>query len=223
MAHDSISVRLVGGGLGNQLFGYYAAAALAARHSVGLTLDTSWTRRGFTDHGLEILKLDLPGKWIMPGSLRARLTAPRSLPERVFAKCFQPLRRPPRIHEAQGFGHDPELWHQPPGTELRGYFQSWQIVESAVQGGYPRRPTLRTRSPWLESVSRRALQEKPIVMHVRRGDYVKIPEFGLLAASYYGSAIEILRSQGITGPIWLFSDEPHPPLQSSDGMRRSKL
>ena len=68
-----ITVRLVGG-LGNQLFGYYAGAALAAHLGVGLRLDTSWTRHGLTDHGVEILKFDLPGQglWGDRGEVASR-------------------------------------------------------------------------------------------------------------------------------------------------------
>ncbi|MFM9134478.1 MAG: alpha-1,2-fucosyltransferase [bacterium] len=205
-----ITVRLVGG-LGNQLFGYYAGAALAAHHGVPLRLDTSWTRYGITDHGIEILALDLPGEWIDNDSWRAKLSAPGTVPGRAFAKALRDipaLRKPLRIHEAPGVGDDPALLGQPPGTRLRGYFQSWRIVEYAVRAGYPRRPSLRRSSAWLDDMVGRAAQERPIAVHVRRGDYAKVDEFGLLGASYYEPALDALRGQGIDGPVWLFSDEP---------------
>ena len=205
-----ITVRLVGG-LGNQLFGYYAGAALAAHLGVPLVLDTSWTRYGITDHGIEILTLDLPGEWRSNSSLRARLSAPGTIPGRAVAKAIREvpaLRKPLRIYEAPGVGEDPHLFDQPPGTRLRGYFQSWRIVESAVDAGYPRRPTLKRPSSWLRDLEQRARRERPIAVHVRRGDYAKVDEFGLLGPAYYEPAISRLREQGIGGPLWLFSDEP---------------
>ena len=205
-----ITIRLVGG-LGNQLFGYYAGAALAARHGAPLRLDTSWVRHGITDHGIEILRFDLPGDWMDDRSLGARLSAPGSLVGRAWSKALREvpaLRRPLRIHEAEGVGHDPTLLDQPPGTRLRGYFQSWRTVQNAMDSGYPRRPRLRYQSSWLDQIISRAQDESPLVVHVRRGDYAKVPEFGLLGASYYESAIDRLRGEGVTGPIWLFSDEP---------------
>ena len=205
-----ITVRLVGG-LGNQLFGYYAGAALAARHGAPLRLDTSWVRHGMTDHGIEILRFDLPGEWLDDRSLRARLSAPGSLAGRAWARAIREvpaLRSSLRIHEAEGVGHDPTLLDQPPGTRLRGYFQSWRTVQNAVDSGYPRRPQLRHESNWLDHLAARAQRESPLVVHVRRGDYAKVPEFGLLAASYYEPAIDRLRAEGVTGPLWLFSDEP---------------
>ena len=206
----SITVRLIGG-LGNQLFGYYAGAALAAQHKTTLRLDTSWTRHGITDHGIEILKFDLPGEWIPNDSLKAKLSAPGTVPGRAVAKALRDipaLRKPLRIHEAPGVGHDSTLLDQPPGTRLRGYFQSWQTVEYAVHAGSPRRPALKRPSEWLEAMIERSRAERPIAVHVRRGDYAKVSEFGLLGPAYYEAAIERVREHGVTGPIWLFSDEP---------------
>jgi hypothetical protein len=205
-----ITVRLIGG-LGNQLFGYYAGAALAARHHATLRLDTSWTRHGITDHGIEILRFDLPGEWLSNDSWRARVSAPGTLPGRAVAKAIREtpaLRKALRIHEAPGVGHDATLFDQPPGTRLRGYFQSWRTVQNAVDSGYPRRPRLKHPSVWLEAITERAEREQPLAVHVRRGDYTKVDEFGLLGPTYYEPAIEWLRAEGISGPIWLFSDEP---------------
>ena len=205
-----ITARLIGG-LGNQLFGYYAGAALAAHHGVPLRLDTSWTRHGITDHGIEILNFDLPGEWLSNDSWRARLSAPGTVPGRAIAKAVREipaLGRPLRIHETAGIGHDPALLDQPAGTRLRGYFQSWQTVDYAVQRGYPRRPTLKRPSEWLERISTRAEAERPVAVHVRRGDYAKVPGLGLLGPSYYEVAITRVRERGASGPLWLFSDEP---------------
>lgn len=205
-----ITVRLIGG-LGNQLFGYYAGAALAAKQDTTLRLDTSWTRHGISDHGIEILRLSLPGEWMSDDSLRARLSAPGTLPGRAWAKAVRAipaLRRPMRIHEAPGVGHDPTLLQQPAGTRLRGYFQSWRTVQNAVDSGYPRRPELKEPSQWLEGLIESAARQHPLAVHVRRGDYAKVGGFGLLGPSYYEGAIERMRAEGVDGPIWLFSDEP---------------
>ena len=207
---NAITVRLVGG-LGNQLFGYYAGAALAAHHGVPLRLDTSWTRHGITDHGIEIRQLDLPGEWLSDDSLRARLFAPGTIPGRAVAKALRDtpaLRRRLRIHEAPGIGDDPSLLEQSPGTHLRGYFQSWRIVQCAVHAGFPRRPRLRVQSEWLARIAARGRDLQPIAVHVRRGDYAKVRDFGLLGPAYYEPAIRRLRDAAIPGPIWLFSDEP---------------
>lgn len=205
-----ITVRLVGG-LGNQLFGYYAGAALAAHRGVPLHLDGSWTRHGITDHGIGILDLDLPGEWRTTDDQPVPMGPPGGFPRRAAAKVlrtFPLLGRPLRVHQARGTGWDPDLFHQPPGTRLRGYFQSWRIVERAVQAGYPRRPDLRTPSEWLEQTVARMDREQPIAVHVRRGDYLTTTDFEILGPRYYQAAVSDVRERGLTGPIWLFSDDP---------------
>ena len=213
-----ITVRLVGG-LGNQLFGYYAGAALAGRHGAPLRLDTSWTRHGITDHGIAIRDLDLPGEWLPEGG-RSRLLAPGTLLGRASGKAVReigPLARMMRVHEASSVGHDPQLLQLPAGTRLRGYFQSWRIVSTAIDYGYPRRPSLREPSPWLERMRERAERERPIAVHVRRGDYAKVAEFGLLGRDYYDRALAQLRERGIDGPVWVFSDDPAAAREVVDG------
>lgn len=212
----AITVRLLGG-LGNQLFGYFAGAALAAHRGVPLRLDTSWTRHGLTDHGIEILRFDLPGDWTAEEGPWTNLVGPGTLPARVlgtFLREIPALRRALHVHEAPGVGDDPALFQQPPGTRLRGYFQSWSIVDRAVRSGYPRRPMLKRSSPWLVDVIARAEQLRPIIVHVRRGDYAHVPEFGLLGPAYYERAIDLVRSRGLAGPLWLFSDEPQVARQA---------
>lgn len=205
----AVSVRLLGG-LGNQLFGYAAAFALSRHLGTELIADTSRTRRGFTDHGIEILKLDLPGKW--PGATdRAGITSSNALPARAVSRLLWGtpiLRKAFRIYSAPGVGHDDQLFHLKPGTKLNGYFQSWRIVDVANGMGLPRRPQLRVPSRLLDDYVALAHQQCPIAVHVRRGDYAKIPEFGLLASTYYESGITLLRREGFTGPIWIFTDDP---------------
>lgn len=209
MASRPVTVRLVGG-LGNQLFGYYAGAALAAHRGVPLRLDTSHTRHGVTDHGIEILKFDLPGTWLSDDRLLVRLAPPGSVHCRAFDRL---LRQVPiggkllRIHHESPDDDLSALLEQPAGTRLRGYFQSWQIVEYAVKAGYPRRPTLRSPSPWLDGITRRIRAEQPIAIHVRRGDYLSVGIFETLGPDYYEQAIQSLREQGFSGPLWLFSDD----------------
>ena len=57
-------------------------------------------------------------------------------------------------------------------------------------------------------MAERARREHPIVVHVRRGDYVQVDGFGLLGPDYYMAALTRLRERGVSGPVWLFSDDP---------------
>lgn len=205
-----ITARLIGG-LGNQLFGYYAAAALAAHHEVELRIDTSWSTPAITGHSSVIRDFDLPGIWLPDERFANRLAPPRSLRRRVINKVVgevSPLWGISGLYRSPVVGHDPDLFRQQPHATLWGFFQSWSTVQSAVDAGYSRRPALRSPSAFLDSLIIRAHRERPISVHVRRGDYVREPSFGLLGMGYYSAAVDALRERGLTGPVWVFSDEP---------------
>jgi hypothetical protein len=53
-----------------------------------------------------------------------------------------------------------------------------------------------------------AESDKPIVMHVRRGDYSSEDNFGLLGPKYYEVAINEILTRTNSSKIWLFSDDP---------------
>lgn len=202
-----ITVRLIGG-LGNQLFGYYAGAALAGMRGTSLRLDISHTRHGITDHGIGILDFDLPGEWLPE---RRAWSTPGRLPSRAAARLVRAvpsLATMMRVYTSTAVGHDPTVLTLPAGTRLRGYFQSWKLASTALDFGYPRRPAVKQLSNWAEELASRARAENPLIVHVRRGDYSQVDEFGMLGRGYYTKAIERMRERGIAGPVWVFSDDP---------------
>lgn len=202
-----ITVRLIGG-LGNQLFGYYAGAALAGMRGTSLRLDISHTRHGITDHGIGILDFDLPGEWLPE---RRAWSTPGRLPSRAAARLVRTvpsLATMMRVYTSTAVGHDSTVLTLPAGTRLRGYFQSWKLASTALDFGYPRRPAVKQLSNWAEELASRARAENPLIVHVRRGDYSQVDEFGMLGRGYYTKAIERMRERGIAGPVWVFSDDP---------------
>jgi hypothetical protein len=211
-----ITARLIGG-LGNQLFGYYAGAALAGMRRTSLRLDISHTRHGITDHGIGILDFDLPGEWLPE---RRAWSTPGRLPSRAAARLVRSapsLATMLRVYTSTAVGHDPTVLTLPAGTRLRGYFQSWKLASTALDFGYPRQPALRKPSAWADELTTRAQRERPVIVHVRRGDYALVNEFGMLGRGYYDAAIARMRDRGIAGPVWVFSDDPNEALKIVDG------
>lgn len=91
---------------------------------------------------------------------------------------------------------------------LHGYFQSATYLSRSNTYDRMKSLTLTNPSERLDSFKIRAAEQKPIVVHVRRGDYRYEDNFGLLGPKYYQLAFEYLRSQNKIETIWLFSDEP---------------
>jgi hypothetical protein len=58
-----------------------------------------------------------------------------------------------------------------------------------------------------ESMRQRIIQENPIIIHIRRGDYAFEPDFGVLSSAYYRDGLNFLKSKGAEGRVWAFTDD----------------
>ena len=57
-------------------------------------------------------------------------------------------------------------------------------------------------------MSEYARSAKPVIMHVRRGDYQAFEDiYGLLSSVYYLNALKIVPKELQSNPIWVFSDD----------------
>lgn len=192
-----IYVRLTDG-LGNQMFQYAAARALAERRGTHVSVDVSPYR---DPRNWRYYKL-----WYFP---RLRL---HSLPAQYLTQTFQLLQRPRSAptHVMTGLGFDPQVNCLPDWTYLRGYFPSEQyfsdnadLIRSlfdlsafVLEGDVAR----------VESLAR----GRPCVsVHVRRGDYVgnELFEIGNLQGFYRRALRETLNEAG-NACILVFSDDP---------------
>jgi hypothetical protein len=102
--------------------------------------------------------------------------------------------------------------------QLRGYFQDFLFFKS-----------LKGENTLLHLVNpserfRFLLQEchevRPIAFHVRLGDFVEgnNPQtIGSLSTDYYLSALSVLKNRGITGPIWVFSNDKQGAINLFEG------
>jgi hypothetical protein len=65
----------------------------------------------------------------------------------------------------------------------------------------------------IEYYREQAVIQDPLMVHVRRGDYLNESSFGVLGINYYLKAIsEIEKKQGVK-PIWLFSNDPQKAIE----------
>jgi hypothetical protein len=87
-----------------------------------------------------------------------------------------------------------------------GYFQSYKFLDEQ---------TLDTLRSLQYAGTKRNLQEfkqmakrvKPIILHIRLGDYFNEPAIGVLPLDYYKKAIEKIRISLPQSPIWVFSND----------------
>jgi hypothetical protein len=90
-------------------------------------------------------------------------------------------------------------------TYLHGYFQTFKFASD------PRvKDKLASLSFTNTSITRYtelAAKEKPLIVHIRLGDYSKESNFGILSFDYYKKAIDLMLSRFNFKYIWVFSDE----------------
>jgi hypothetical protein len=89
---------------------------------------------------------------------------------------------------------------------LIGYFQSylWHDQLDFVRPGYEL--SLKRKPGIIGEFSKLALEEKPLVIHLRFGDYLLESTFGTLPRSYFHHAYGCILKEKELTKIWVFSD-----------------
>jgi hypothetical protein len=209
------TVQLVGG-LGNQLFGYFAGKYLEKvcghkiRYLPSLQSDIFFSSRSslrdlsvpeeewFSPRKGEALKVLLQRQ-----TLRLRKFMPRSI-----SKGQTPL-TPFGAFESEVIGFDPSLRKVRVGSLVHGYFQTYRYFDEVHGTDHPQLQ-LSQPSDWFIALSLRMQVENPVIIHARRGDYLNhATTIGVLDEEYYRQALSSISSNRseATG-VWLFSDDP---------------
>jgi hypothetical protein len=118
------------------------------------------------------------------------------------------LRKPTLLNSPADLGWDPNFNVASRNRLVIGYFQSYKYASSNQKTVEVLRGLkLKEESPQVKKYRDLSLVYSPLVVHVRRGDYVAEASFGLLAPEYYREIIRSVYSKGRYDKIWLFSDD----------------
>ena len=205
------TVRLVGG-LGNQLFIYFAGLYLSKKLNTKLVCDLSFLDSDRTKHGVSITSFSLEGdfvrksNWVVRASkFLDRIASRVSHKIPIFKRFYQSVTD---YYLSTGIGYDPELANIDKDVTLIGYFQTWKYVNIFKETS-ELTLTLKSPSEWFTQLMVIAEETRPVMIHVRQGDYLEdVNAFiGVLGPKYYKNAINKVRAAGINAPIWVFSDD----------------
>lgn len=195
------------GGIGNQLFVLGAGLARADELNCNLTVDPSQHR--FTPNLPYLLDTFLTGADRQLFDSVVSLQEPSNAVTRVMARVGIP--RFCRYVEPS-FAYDPAFLNITAGSCFLGYMQSWRYLERLDDA----------RRDQLRSAIQKLGQAKPpwapndVVLHVRRGDYLKpgVTEIhGVLGHDYYVEAVRRLRAHGFDGQVWVISQDALPDVK----------
>lgn len=202
-----IVVRLQGG-LGNQLFQFAAALALAKRRDTSVAFDFRFlagTKKETTPRSFELHLFNIPEGTASTIDKLAfgMINIPfisilASITQKIFSAKF---------YSEQSLLFDPLLFKiTGKHIYLKGYFQSeryFKEVKNEILNMLP-------------SVTRTVISEKiklsnSVSLHIRRGDYASVERInkvhGLLSLQYYYSAVQYMIEQLGNVHVFIFSDD----------------
>lgn len=201
------------GGLGNQMFQYAAARALALARGLPLRLDVS----GFDGYGLHqgfelqrVFRCETP--LASADEVRAVLGW-RALPvlRRILARPGLATLRGKALVVEPHFHYWPGIRDVSAGSYLQGYWQSekyFEDVATQIRTDFTfRLPMSETNAAWAERIGRC----NAVSLHVRRGDYVSNARthaaHGVCSLAYYNAAARHIAGRVEAPEFFVFSDD----------------
>jgi Glycosyl transferase family 11 len=199
---NAITTRVVGG-IGNQLFCYFAGYYLAKKLGLDLRVDVSDIRHKRSVHDVSIEALELPGNYFAEPNGKIQTFFNRLAKKLI--KAHPILNKTGMTYISTEIGFDPDLDLIEAPKSIEGYFQSYKYYQAC--SGNKLNIGLRTPSEWFIDIERQIKSKKFTAIHIRRGDYLSHSKtYGLLNSDYYKRAMENLRSRNHLHQLYVFSD-----------------
>jgi hypothetical protein len=199
------------GGLGNQLFIYAAGRFLAEKLNCELRIDLSPVGLGGQLHGISINKIGLKGDFYYSKNTFHKIKSASFRISYFISRKFEIGRRlinlTGKYYYGAGLGFDEYLQEIRAGKIIRGYFQTWKYF-NPISNQIKNEIRVINPSLWYRQIEKEFLENKPIVLHIRLGDYLENGnKFGVLNARYYLDALAYISEVSTNKQIWVFSDD----------------
>jgi len=176
------------GGLGNQLFVYGAGLALSRRLGIPVHVDNR-NYRNYEWHKFEL------------ASFNSELTL---IPNTTLARS---LEAPPLFLEASS-KFDDRFLDISAAVRLRGYFQSWKYIQPVRDQLIKQIKEIKDPSEWyIKTKKELAHAEDWTAVHVRMGNYVILPNIGVVSRSFLTRSTNLLQDLNGKSNLVLFSDD----------------
>jgi hypothetical protein len=194
------------GGLGNQLFQYASARALAEHHGTQLKLDLYYYKK----HPYRKFELD---RFAVPIDIASREEVHRftgSNPIQRYLNKRENYYSCPKVFAQPHYHYYPDWLNLPDDLYLSGYFQSekyFSTIQDKIRQWYVPSKQLDDRNTTLLNEMK---TKESVSLHVRRGDYTAASFnsfFGTLPDDYYRRAVAHINQQIKAPAFYIFSDD----------------
>jgi hypothetical protein len=208
-AHFEISID---GGLGNQLFKFYAGLYFSKKYGMQPVFEISRLADIANLHpGENIQTLGLLDGFATKSNHSLNPRELRMIIQSAYSRRranFKSNSAPPLADKQKSeIGYIEFNQSIKPDDLKNGYFQSWRYFDALETKPKISYQSLIRPTTWLEQKMSLLAEIDPLVMHVRRGDYqlTKNRKTGCLSSDYYRSIkANVLENN----EIWIFTDSP---------------
>lgn len=197
------------GGIGNQLFQYSFGKYLEKNHHVQISFLLAPQGAGEILHNSSLNNFYFGEDLIL--TERNRISSSIARIDRYMTWKFpfymKASNRCLHRYSQIGTGFDQEIANINKLKLVRGYFQSYlypEISKRELVSSFK----LKSTSEEYDDYEKKAKQIRPIMVHIRRGDYLKLSNsVGILGVEYYFNAIKFLLELNPSSEVWIFSDD----------------
>jgi hypothetical protein len=116
-----------------------------------------------------------------------------------------------KVYKSEEVGEDRNISTIQSGYSVKGYFQTHSYFSALGPDYFAKILALPNPSTWAKELTEKAANLRPLIVHVRRGDYLseQNESIGALSPAYYLDAIKKLQGQmGLEGrEVWIFSND----------------
>jgi hypothetical protein len=204
----TIQAELVGG-LGNQLFIFFAAYHHSRVFSKKLVLDFTYMNDHYVHFSSDIRAFNFMDDFVVINNSKGNLIKLFLDKVTIKSNLVRLLRyQIGGTYRGDGLGYDQNLETKNEIKRLQGYFQTYKHYLSILDLDNVPKLELKEKSEWFMNLKKIMLSKPIIVIHIRRGDYSEVSSsIGLLSQDYYLEAIHQIRSTLPEGEFWVFSDD----------------
>lgn len=201
------------GGLGNQLFQYAMARALAEKHKAKLLINLVTFQedvlRNYELSHFNIHESFIDGKQVLLVPRHSNFKKKFKL----WVKSILLQKKCITLVTEQQFNFDKTMLNLPDNLYLRGYWQAekyFKDIAPIIQKEFTLKKTL-TEASQLVSSRIKASSKPSVSIHIRRGDYVTNPDVnathGICSLDYYYMAVDYLQKKLGVLDLFIFSDD----------------
>ena len=217
------------GGLGNQLFQYATALSLQNDKDFDLAIDLIGRSRSNLEQMPEIMDFQIEKisrvtirkksdsrllRMLVELQLRLSNTSFKNRPTNLILLFFRTyfayltsLVVGLNVVSPRGLGWDKDFKKSECDFTLLGNFHSYLYINDKVRSKLKGELKSRDISGSMKSFQKLAIDEKPVAIHIRLGDYLSVDELNVVSKDYFARSITKIESEKPESNYWIFTND----------------